>query len=239
MDFIDLEFTRDSLLSQPPLSRDASNSLFAKLKDETEAEIFLNELRSSYSSSSLEQDGEGNQINSKFMSLPYDVQLAQLMTVGSLRPLYDEYTTEKERLKFLQDHQDKLLHGVPLETLIEDEKGPLRLDADIFEKDHIEDSDPNSVTKKKRFRIEKIPYGESTSNRDQILEAWGIFKSAKASHEQKLFEEGKLGLEYMDNDQEEVEEAEEVKLSFERQDENQEEGELDSENEHIDKNKSS
>lgn len=183
-----MESTRDQLLSQPPMIRDASNSFFSNLVDETEAEIFLDKLRSS----PISNDQYGP-IYKSFMALPHDEQLARLIAIGTLRPLYDEYTTEKDRMKFLADHEDILLRGVPLESFVEDKKGIIALE-------EVEDKDA-------RFRVEKVRYGEANAEReDMILDAWGTYKSAKATYEEKLFQEGKLGLEYKKSDKNKKEE---------------------------------
>jgi len=203
---IDMDETRASLLNQPALSRDESNTFFSKLVDETEAEIFLNQLRSSYSNTNASTDDNDpiKRIYETFMSLPHEEQLAKLVTIGTLRPLYDEYVTEKERTQFLVDYEDVLLRGVPMESIVEDDKGPIVLDGldkELFGESSV--SDNVKSEKKTRYRLEKVPYGEANAKREEmILEAWGSYKSAKAVYEEKLFKEGKLGLEYEDNHKE-------------------------------------
>jgi len=196
MHLIDLESTRASLLSEPPMTREESNSLFSKLVDETEAEIFLDHLRKS-----SEKSEDENSVLQQFMSLPYNEQLERLVTIGTLRPFYDEYTTEKNRLKFLKDNEEFLLRGVPLESLIEDKRGPVLMDPSLMNGEIGGDKEEEKDGKLKRFRIEKIPFGtDNASREDVVLKAWTAYKSAKATHEEKMFNDGKLGLEYEKTD---------------------------------------
>jgi hypothetical protein len=139
-------------------------------------------------------------LQAAFWELPYTEQLERLLNLGALRPVLDEYTTESDRVTFLQRHGDTLLAGVELEHLVQDPKGPIRYD----------DLDGNTadelgVTKDARFRLEMQPYQASASGDMSSQEktrllfmAWNQHKAGRARYEEKLFQTGRLGLRYSD-----------------------------------------
>lgn len=84
---VDVEATREALLSRPAMRREASDSFFDALRDRTEAELFLDRLEKSRdSSSSADDDGLA-----AFLTLPYEERLERLLALGAMRPLHDEY----------------------------------------------------------------------------------------------------------------------------------------------------
>ena len=185
---VDIVATREALLAEPPMKRDESNAFWSNFRDETQAEIFLSNLRSKAGSDSDESVAT-------FLRLPHDVQVRRLVDLGTLRPLFDEYTPESIRLSFLRRYADALLEGTEVEHLVSDPMGPITSD-DIG-------SDPSlldETDKDKRFRIEKIKYGTdefgtARSQRARMLyRAWNEHKAGRARYEEAMFKKGKLGL---------------------------------------------
>eukprot|EP00594_Rhizosolenia_setigera_P001310 CAMPEP_0178951848 /NCGR_PEP_ID=MMETSP0789-20121207/7463_1 /TAXON_ID=3005 /ORGANISM="Rhizosolenia setigera, Strain CCMP 1694" /LENGTH=643 /DNA_ID=CAMNT_0020632785 /DNA_START=1 /DNA_END=1932 /DNA_ORIENTATION=- len=206
-DEIDVDATADYLLSEPPMSREESDTFYSNFVDETEAEIFLDKLLKDPA-----PPASSAEIYDKFLSLPRDVQIRKLVSIGTLRPFYDEYATEKTRLKFLQDNFDTLFQGVSINSFVEDKKGSVTMEdlrrhgkigkvwgvkeSDITEGDGDEDDSDDKFSSKKRekklFTTKKVPFGNKDA--DLMLDAWGEYKKMKAQYEEKLFDEGKTGL---------------------------------------------
>jgi hypothetical protein len=54
--------------------------------------------------------------------------LSQLISLGTLRPILDEYCTEEDRLKFMERHGETLLEGMEIEHLVTDPQGTITVD---------------------------------------------------------------------------------------------------------------
>lgn len=181
--------TREALLSEPPMKRDESDTFWSNIRDETQAEIFLSNLRTKTGSDSDESVAT-------FLQLPHDVQVRRLVDLGTLRPLFDEYTPESVRLSFLRRYADVLLDGAEVEHLVSDPKGPITSDDLASDPSLLDEADRDT-----RFRIEKIKYGTdefgtASSQRARMLyRAWNELKAGRARFEEAMFKKGKLGLE--------------------------------------------
>jgi len=195
---IDVDATRTALLSGPPTTREENEALFSHLQDEAEAEIFLQSLKSP---TDLMKEGnfEGTDMEAyqAFWNLPYNTKLERLVQLGTLRPLWDEYTTESERTKFLARHSEKLLEGVELEHLVPDPDGAITADdmpANMAKQQGV-DADQT-------YSIKMIPYGTDEYGTAQnekarmLYQAWNTHKVNRAQYEEKMFKQGKLGLRY-------------------------------------------
>lgn len=186
---VDTAATREALLAEPPMQRDESEAFWSNIRDETQAEIFLSSL--------LAKAGpDSDESVATFLQLPHDVQVRKLVDLGTLRPLFDEYTPESVRLSFLRRYADVLLEGTEVEHLVSDPKGPITSDDLGSDPALLDEND-----KEKRFRIEKIKYGTdefgtASSQRARTLyRAWNEHKAGRARYEEALFKKGKLGLE--------------------------------------------
>jgi hypothetical protein len=204
-DKVDFVETRKAILSQPPIRREESDGFWTSIQDETDAEIFLQ---------NLHKDGmpRVSLLSELFYDLPYQEQLQKLIDLGTLRPLLDEYTTESKRKQFMAQYGHKLMIGVMTEHLVTDPNGP------IYGRDLGRWGETAGIQSQDRFRMEKIPYGSENSSDESIerarmlLAAWNALKVGRARYEEYLFGKGKLGLTYkeqMKNDDEEEEEEEE------------------------------
>jgi len=191
---VDLEKTRERLLSAPPVSRDESDAFWDKVRDQTSAEIFLHGLLEKGVPAA--QDGVVKKQYQTFLGLPYEVQLQKLVDLGTLRPLYDEYISETDRVTFMARYGETLLEGTMVEHLLKDPNGPIS--ADELGPEYGTDF----ASKGDRFRIEMLPYGSDEfdvprSERARMLfRAWNTHKAGRASYEEHMFKQGKLGLEY-------------------------------------------
>jgi hypothetical protein len=191
---VDFDTTRQALLSEPPVTRDQSEAFWSQLQDEEQAAALLEVMR---------KDGApagASILQAAFWTLSYTEQLERLLNLGALRPVLDEYTTESDRVTFLQRHGDTLLAGVELEHLVQDPQGPIRYD-DLDGST----ADELGVTKDARFRLEMQPYQASASGDMSSQEktrllfmAWNQHKAGRARYEEKLFQTGRLGLRYTD-----------------------------------------
>lgn len=215
---VDVVATRQNLLSIPPSTHDESDAFWDSIKDETDAEMFLQSLledaRKEEKEDAATNDDDNDQglsdVRRKqksdrraFLSLPYDVQLRKLIDLGTLRPMFDEYATEKDRTEFLSRHGESLLEGTDVEHLVPDPNGPISFE-DVEE--FVEERAGRSMTKAtaaKRYRIEKIKYGTDEygtrrSERARILwRIWNEHKVGRARYEETMFKRGKLGLQYL------------------------------------------
>ena len=189
VDKVDMIATRKSLLAAPPQSKEDSDAFWDKLRDETSAEVFLQELLSS-------RKGDDDH---PFWQLDYSKQLERLVNMGAIREIADEYATENDRSKFLARYGDYLLEGIEMEHLVPDPTGPIS-GKDIGDRlaKHY------NIKPKERFRLQKIPYGtdafgtEASRRAREIFRAWNKFKAGRAHYEEKLFKGGLLGLVYGD-----------------------------------------
>lgn len=202
---IDLDETRDALLSGTPQTQEESDSFWRGLQDETKADLFLQNLL---------QEGPPDGLTDTekvFWTLPYAQQLEKLINLGAVRPLFDEYMPEAERVDFFRRYGDYLLDGVELDHLVPDPQGPVTgMDMGI------EAIRTWGIRKEDRFRLVKLPYrsgldgdegdsdGDITSDgSDAALEqsralfrAWNQHKAGRARYEETLFVRGDLGLSY-------------------------------------------
>lgn len=200
---IDLNATREALLSVPPRYRDESDAFWAQVQDETDAELLLLSLHKTEDeggdeTSSLESTS--TQKNAKesldtFLSLPYSKQLRQIINLSTLRPILDEYGSEVDRLAFMEKYGEILLEGMEIEHLVSDSNGSITLD-------DIGDSllDKKNLDENSRFSIKMIPYGTdefglSRSQRSRALyRAWSAQKAGRARYEEISFKKGRIGL---------------------------------------------
>ena len=209
LDLVDYEETRIALLADPPMSAAESNEFWSQLQDESMIELLLD---------NMIEDGPppgASILHKSFWDLPRNAQLQQLLNLGAIRPLLDEYTQETDRLRFLQRHGDAILTGVPLEHLVPDPAGPIKasdLSRDIVTALRIGDQE--------RFRLERLPYKAFAPTADNdvdhdpqirrqrhqdafeksrlLFKAWNAHKAGRARFEEKLFQSGRLGLRYND-----------------------------------------
>ena len=190
-----MEGTRKALLASPPQSKDDSDKFWDRIRDETSAEVLLQQL---LSAKNVEGDASASH---PFWNLDYKQQLERLVQVGSIREIADEYASDNDRGKFMARYGDYLLEGLELDHLVADPTGPIRGSdlGDRLRKHY--DIGPND-----RFRLEKVPYGtdafgtEAAQRARDIFKAWNQFKAGRAHYEEKLFQRGMLGLTYEQQD---------------------------------------
>jgi hypothetical protein len=183
---VDMNSTREALLAVPPQSKEESDSFWDHIRDETAAEIFLQQLHA-----------EKKESSHPFWQLDYSHQLERLVNLGAIRDIADEYAKESDRGKFLARYGDYLLEGLELDHLIADPTGPIRgsdLGEELMKKYSISPSD--------RFHLESVPFGtdefgtEASTRAREINRSWNLFKAGRAHYEEKLFQKGLLGLSY-------------------------------------------
>ena len=196
---IDYDATRIALLADPPVSAEESNEFWNQLQDESMVEILLD---------NMIEDGPppgASILHESFWELPRKTQLHQLLNLGAVRPLLDEYTKETDRLRFLRRYGDAILTGVPLEHLVPDPAGPIK--ASDLSRELVSSL---RIGEQERFRLEKLPYQGLANVNDRqrqqdafeksrlLYKAWNEHKSGRARYEEKLFQTGRLGLRYND-----------------------------------------
>jgi hypothetical protein len=186
---VDLEETRKALLASPPTTREESSKFWDSVRDQTECEIFLEDL--------LQQSPPVDSDIASFWDLDYDEQLRRLVNMGTLRPILNEYATEESRLAFLERHAHKILEGLELEHIVPDPEGSLTgedLQNRALALDEVDSHD--------RFTIVKYAYGSeefSSSHAGRaraLFRAWNHHKSSRARYEEHMYRKGKLGLRY-------------------------------------------
>ena len=174
--------------------------MWSRLQDETEAEVFLHNLtlKDAPTVNENETDSAKNArvALQAFLALPHSTQLRQLVNLGTLRPIFDEYTKESDRLKFMEHYGNMLLENMELEHLVPDPEGAISVD-DIGDDSLIVKGDRESNIK---FSIKKLKYGTdefgaSRSERARALyRAWNSQKAGRARYEEKMFKKGELPL---------------------------------------------
>lgn len=179
------------MLAAPPQSKEDSDAFWESIRDETAAELFLQQM---LSAKNVEGDDSGSH---PFWHLDYSNQLKRLVQLGSIRDIADEYSSESDRSRFLARYGDYLLEGLELDHLIPDPQGPIRGSdlGDRLQKHH-------GIQATDRFRLEKLPYGtdafatEASKRARDLYRAWSQFKTGRAHYEEKQFQQGLLGLTY-------------------------------------------
>eukprot|EP00565_Helicotheca_tamesis_P006723 CAMPEP_0185741220 /NCGR_PEP_ID=MMETSP1171-20130828/38842_1 /TAXON_ID=374046 /ORGANISM="Helicotheca tamensis, Strain CCMP826" /LENGTH=450 /DNA_ID=CAMNT_0028413175 /DNA_START=1 /DNA_END=1353 /DNA_ORIENTATION=- len=191
LQYVNYDDTRESLLSSTLKTRDESDEYWNNLRDETQAEIFLQSLLDKHKT----KDATTEEGTATFLSLPYKTQLKQLIRLGTLRPFYDEFMSESSKQHFIQQNIHTLLENVELEHLVYDPKGPITADdlgADLLQGRQVKRGD--------RFRIELVKYGTDeygTSRAERaraLYRAWNELKADRARYEEIMFKRGKIGL---------------------------------------------
>jgi hypothetical protein len=207
---VDYDATREALLSRPPVSRDESEAFWSGLTDKGQAMQLLDAMRK-------EGPPAGASILHKaFWDLPYKKQLEQLVSLGAVRPLLDEYAKDSDRKMFLQRHGDTLLEGVKLEHLVLDPHGPVRIEDTGLSAADLD------LPENARFRMEMRAYRAdddlSASERTrELFKAWNRHKASRANYEEKLFQTGRLGLRYSDDVEDEEDKRKRKKMERRRQ----------------------
>jgi len=198
---VDFNATREALLSEPPLTREASSSFWSKIEDEADAEILLHGLREKKEKMATTESLSPLQKKSKdaldvFLNISYEKQLRQLVSMGSLRPILDEYYKETDRIEFMNRYGETLLEGVEVEHLVVDADGPIALQ-DVGDDSLLKEG---NIDKNTRFSIKMIPYGTdefgmTRSEKARVLyRAWSMQKAGKARYAESQFKKGKMPL---------------------------------------------
>lgn len=212
---VDVVATRDALLSEPAIDRVSSEDFWSQVQDEAAAEILLHNLlekgspqsQSQSKSKPLSDNPNENEKESAatqksrealeaFLSLPYEKQLRQLVSLGTLRPILDEYVKESDRFKFMERHGKMLLEGIELEHLVIDPDGPIGIQ-DIGDDALLK---MENVTSDTKFSIKMVPFdsdefGMSRSEKARMLyRAWNIHKAGRARYAESQFKKGKMPL---------------------------------------------
>jgi len=216
MSRVDHNATRDALLSEPPRTRDESDTFWSRVQDETEAEILLDHLTSNPPTSTTTDDSAVESTSrvayEAFLQMPHAQQLRHLINLGTLRPILDEYASESDRLKFMERYGGILLEGVELEHLVSDPNGTITAQ-DIGDEALLQGADGSNgseegsgggkkkVGKDARFSIEMISYGTDEFGRKRseraraLYRAWNEQKAGRAKYEEFLYKSGKIPLE--------------------------------------------
>jgi hypothetical protein len=174
-------------LESPPQTRESAFEFWQRLRDDTSAEIFLQQLLEEKKSDS----------DHPFWDLDYASQLERLVNLGSIREIANEYASEADRSKFLSRYGDYLLEGVKFDYLIPDPAGPI-LGSDLGQ----QIQKKYNISRSDRYSLKKIQYGkdefgtEASQRARSLYRAWNKLKAGRAHHEEKLFQKGRLGLSY-------------------------------------------
>jgi hypothetical protein len=180
---VDWDATRQALLSVPPMSKDASEAFWQQLEQVDDDTSLLAALR------------ETQFVPSTFWDLPVEQQVQRLQNLRALRPLMDEYTSDSDRQVFVQRHAHDLMAGVPMEYLVLDPEGPITLE-------DLPAEARKGVPAGSRFRLE-LRSDAATERTRSLLQLWNQHKAGRAVYEERLFQTGRLGLRYSDDEKEE------------------------------------
>ena len=198
---VDLDRTRQTLLSEPPVTKEEAGAFWDPLDNEEDgAEVLLDQMLAHG------PPPGANLLQSAFWDLSREQQIQRLRNLGALRPILDDYTKESDRLRFWHRHADTLMQGVELEHLVVDPRGPIRA-SDIGGGS----ADVTGLSPETRFRLEKRPYqslGDMSAweKSRALYKVWNLFKAGRARYEEAMFREGKLGLKYSEEPEKDEEE---------------------------------
>jgi len=190
---LDIDETKQRLLNMLPNSKDENDAFWKQLEDETTVELFLDELKKK--SESKNEDVPSAM--KEFLDLPYQEQKERLITLSTLRPIYDEYGSEQRYDEFFEQNKEILLKTIPMETLVEDnEDGHITSD-DITGSSILDD------VKNKKFKLSMEEYGtdELYQRKKKMLDVWRLYKLKRATVEEEMFKEGELGLKYKEKEE--------------------------------------
>jgi len=192
--YIDIDATRETLLSSKPLYYNQNEMLWSKLSDETEIDILLDSmLKAGPPPPSQNPSEEQNrQEYISFLNSPYQKQRQKLLTLSALREIYDDYTKESDYAKFWEKHKDVLLKDLEVETLQQDPDGHISKKDTSLLKDAPDDA---------RFKLTKQKMlTKQYTERNDVLKAWRYYKTKRAMTEEKMFQKivkgGRIGLRY-------------------------------------------
>jgi len=184
---VDLEETRNNILGTPPQEEKQTNEFWVHIKDETNAELFLQSL--------LAERKEDD--DHPFWDLDYQTQLERLVNLGTIGEIANEYTTEVDRSKFLTRYGDYILEGVQFDHLISDPSGII-MGSDLGR--HLQEK--YKISPADRFSLKKLSYGtnnfdsRASRNARSLYMEWNKLKVGRAHYEEKLYKKGLLGLTY-------------------------------------------
>jgi len=193
---LDMDETKERLLNMLPNTKDENDEFWKQLEDETTIELFLDELMKKASSKKDDEASSPTSAMKEFLNLPYQEQKDRLMTLSTLRPIYDEYGSEQNYEKFFESNKEILLKTIPMETLIQDDKDGYITSKDITSS-NILDND-----KDKKFKLSMDEYGndEMYQRKKKMLDVWRLYKLKRATVEEEMFKKGELGLKYKEKD---------------------------------------
>mmetsp|Transcript_26078 Transcript_26078/g.71815 ORF Transcript_26078/g.71815 Transcript_26078/m.71815 type:complete len:799 (-) Transcript_26078:64-2460(-) len=226
MSGMDMADVKKALLAAPAVTAEESDKFWSGLQTEQDAVKLLDQMRN---------DGPppgASILQQAFWDLSYEEQLQQMLNLGAIRPLLDEYVKESDRLAFIQRYYDVLLTGVPLEYLVPDnDEGSITaadLQFETINRLRLNKNDPQ------RYKVQVVPFrgaatdiagaldekGRAIPATTQQLErsralykAWNERKANRASYEEEMFKTYRLGLRYGDEPLEmstaEIDESEE------------------------------
>jgi hypothetical protein len=165
----------------------SSNEFWVHIKDETNAELFLQSLLAE-----RKEDADH-----PFWDLDYQTQLERLVNLGTIGEIANEYTTEVDRSKFLTRYGDYILEGVQFDHLISDPSGII-MGSDLGR--HLQEK--YKISPADRFSLKKLSYGtnnfdsRASRNARSLYMEWNKLKVGRAHYEEKLYKKGLLGLTY-------------------------------------------
>lgn len=134
--------------------------------------------------------------------MPYNKQLKQLIILGTIRPLLDEYSSESGRKEFIENYAEILMEGMEVEHLVSDPNGAITVD-DIGDTSLV---DRETFLPNDRFSIKTLPYGTDefrltrSLKARELYRAWNIQKSGRARYEELMFKKGHVPLKDEDVD---------------------------------------
>ncbi len=133
--------------------------------------------------------------------MPYSKQLNQVISLGTLRPILDEYCPEHDRVRFMERYGETLLEGMEIEHLVLDPNGNIGVE-DIGDKSLIRGQKYGAED---RFSIKLVPYGTDefglarSEKARALYRAWNIQKAGRARYAEKLYKTGKMPLKKRDD----------------------------------------
>ena len=216
---VDMEATRDSLLSVRPTDSGKTKEFWSKIASETDAELFLKDYRASAKEklnvlwAQTTPTDEEKQMQTELeaiLSVPFDVQLDKLVNMGTLRPILDDYSSGKERKSFLEKYAHIFLEGMEMEHLVPDPNGPIGLDdlsAELREELSREWTPSTGLGvgsadgQRPRFAVRMVAYGSDeygttrSERARELFRLWNEHKANRARFEEALFKKGHLRLE--------------------------------------------
>mmetsp|Transcript_32971 Transcript_32971/g.75943 ORF Transcript_32971/g.75943 Transcript_32971/m.75943 type:complete len:495 (-) Transcript_32971:95-1579(-) len=190
----DLESIPYQVLATQPISAEKREELWSTLSDETDSEILLQKIlkkpRPVARPNETDVERKNREEYLTFLEMPREEQLYQMRALGATRALYDERISLKEKINFIQQHEDVLGGGITADYYLDYED----VDSDM-------PTQWDAAAGKHKVVVEFPKYGSKQSGEQYVHQVQNVmfdaYAEAKRRHDldaEELFNRGDMEL---------------------------------------------